>query len=46
MDWGTLSAAFIGSFTANILAIILLAYFIWPKIRKALNPLGQVFEDA
>lgn len=46
MDWGTLITAFIGSFTANILAIIVLAYFIWPKIRKAMNPFAEVFEDA
>jgi len=46
LDWGTLTAAFIGSFTANILALVVTGYFVWPKIRKAMNPLDQVFEDA
>jgi len=46
VDWGTLTAAFIGSFTGNILALVVIGYFVWPKIRKALNPLGSMFDNA
>jgi uncharacterized membrane protein len=43
MDWGMVIASFIGTFTANIIVLAGLFYFVWPKIRKAMNPLGNMF---
>lgn len=43
MDWGTLIAAFTGAFIGNILGLGLILYYILPKIREAMNPLGNMF---
>jgi hypothetical protein len=37
-------ASFIGTFTANLVILAGFFYFAWPKIRKAMNPLGGLFE--
>lgn len=38
--------SFIGTFTANMITLGLIYFFVLPKIKNMFNPMAGVFDDA